>query len=98
MMARRMQITSIARKRAMFEGLIKSMFAEHQGWLAKIPPFLQESMETMAHVRAQMKIANERLDAIDSKLQTLLNGPSTVTPELHDDVSKWASVDPRNAS
>jgi hypothetical protein len=71
------------------------LFAEHQKTLVELPQALENWAKFLTFLRAKLDRVDERLDAIDSKLQVMIDGPPTITPRMHEDVIKWSRDDPR---
>ena len=72
------------------------LFNEHNDIFVKLPEFLDAWIGFMRRAGASFLRIETRLDAIDSKLQMIIDGPQTVTPEIHGTVAEWAANDPRN--
>jgi len=65
----------------------------------RVEQFMAEWFKFMAHLRSELTMTNRRLDAIDSKLQTVIDGhPQTVTPEVLEQSIAAANADPRNSA
>ena len=71
-------------------GVASKFAVDHVDTLEKIPAIV-------ARGEAFLPLLVARLDAIDSKLQTIIGGPPMVSPETHAIAASWAADDPRNS-
>jgi hypothetical protein len=74
------------------------LFNENASLFEKLPKFLDEWVATMKSLRGDVAVINQRNDAIDSKLQTIIDAltPTAVTPDIHSIAETQAAFDPRN--